>query len=118
MKLYRRVFVPNPSFRFDPEELSNLAETVVYVSDMPMFDNLIGDEHVHRFEYRIADRMDDFDPNEDIIAYYGDSMIFAMMVMYLSDNFDAFDIARFSSKKQGYIIREVSYAKFIRQEQE
>ena len=48
----------------------------------------------------------------DIIAYYGDSIIFALMIMYLADNFDAFDVARYSGKQQGYIIRSLSYDKF------
>ena len=112
MKKYNRVFVPNPSFRFDPEDLALLASSIVYVCDMPMFDNLIGPEHVNRFEHRIADRLSDFNPETDIIAYYGDSMIFAMMIMWLVDNFDAFDVARYSAKQQGYIIRTLSYDNF------
>lgn len=112
MRKYRRVFVPNPSFRFDPEQLAIIANETIYVCDMPMFDNLVDDEHIHRFEHRVAERLDNFDPSEDIIAYYGDSIIFAMMIMYLSDNFDSFDIARYSAKQQGYVVRELSYAKF------
>ena len=100
MDKYKRVFVPNPSFRFDPQELANLAETVVYVSDLPMFDNLIGVENIHRFEHKIAERMADFNPENDIIAYYGDSMIFALMIMFLCDNFDRFDVARYSKKEE------------------
>ena len=113
MEKYKRVFVPNPSFRFDPTELNNLADAVVYVSDLPMFDNLIGDENINRFEHKIAERMADFDPAADIIAYYGDSMIFAIMVMYLCDNHYGFDVARYSSKLEGYVIRELAYDKFL-----
>jgi hypothetical protein len=78
-----------------------------------MFDNLVGDENVHRFEHKIAERMADFNPKNDIIAYYGDSMIFAIMIMFLCDNFDAFDMARYSSKLEGYVVREMSYDKFV-----
>ena len=113
MEKYKRVFVPNPSFRFDPTELNKLADSVVYVSDLPMFDNLIGDENINRFEHKIAERMADFDPAADIIAYYGDSMIFAIMVMYLCDNHDGFDVARYSSKLEGYVIRELAYDNFV-----
>jgi len=113
MKKYNRVFVPNPNLRFDPEELASLGNSIIYVCDLPMFDNLIGDENVHRFEGRIRERLADFDPNLDVVAYYGDSMIFAMMIMWLADNFDAFDVARYSSKQQAYVIRELSYQKFI-----
>jgi len=114
MKKYNRVFVPNPSFRFDPEDLALLASSIVYVCDMPMFDNLVGQEHINRFEHRVADRLMDFNPETDIIAYYGDSMIFAMMIMWLVDNFDSFDVARYSAKQQGYIIRTLSYDNFTR----
>ena len=113
MKKYNRVFVPNPNLRFDPEELATLGNSIIYVCDLPMFDNLIGFENRHRFEGRIAERLENFNPREDVIAYYGDSMIFAMMVMWLSDNFDAFDVARYSSKQQAYVIRELSYENFI-----
>jgi len=110
--MYKRVFVPNPSFRFNPSELGNLAAEIVYVCDMPMFDNLAGLDNVDKFEGRVAERLANFDPQKDIVAYYGDSMIFAMMIMYLADNFDAFDMARFSSKKQEYIVRRLSYDHF------
>lgn len=112
MKKYQRVFVPNPSFRFDPEELALIASSIVYVCDMPMFDNLIGEEHINRFEHRVAERLENFDPRNDIVAYYGDSMIFALMIMFLADNFDEFDVARYSAKQQGYIIRKLSYQNF------
>lgn len=110
---YKRAFVPNPSFRFNPEELNTIAESIVYVSDLPMFDNLIGDENIHRFEHKIAERMADFDSDMDVIAYYGDSMIFALMIMYLCDNYDAFAVARYSSKLGSYVIRELNYDNFV-----
>lgn len=112
MKKYDRVFVCNPSFKFDPVELSNLANEIVYVCDMPMFDNLVGEEYEPRFEGRISERMDNFDPTKDIIAYYGDSMIFALMVMFISDRWEWFDIARYSAKKSGYIIRQMKFESF------
>jgi len=113
MRRYKRVFAPNPSFRFDSEDLDGLADSIVYVCDRPMFDNLLGDENIHRFEYRVAQQLNDFDPENDLIAYYGDSLIFALMVMWLCDNFDTFDVARYSSKQKGYVIRTLSYAKFM-----
>ena len=110
---YQRVFVCNPSFKFNPDELAHLANEVIYVCDAPMFDNLAGDEYIPRFEGRVAERMADFNPNKDIIAYYGDSMIFAMMVMWISDKWESFDIARYSAKKSGYVIRNIQYDNFI-----
>jgi hypothetical protein len=113
MKKYKRAFASNPSFKFDSDELINLAETVVYVSDRPMFDNLIGEENIPRFEHKIAERMFDFNPEHDIVVYYGDSMIFALMIMYLCDNCDNFYLARYSQKEKIYVIRELAYDNFV-----
>ena len=111
-KKYSRVFVPNPNFRFDPTELNNLADQVIYVCDRPMFDNLMGDDHISSYEGKIAERMMDFNPEADVIAYYGDSIIFALMVMWLSENYTVFDMARFSSKEQTYLVRAMSIDNF------
>jgi len=112
MRKYDRVFVCNPSFKLNPDELAQLAEQVVYVCDRPMFDNLSTDAYIANFEGRVSERMADFDPNKDVIAYYGDSMILAMMVMWIAGEWDSFDIARYSAKKSGYIIRRISYDNF------
>jgi len=111
-KKYNRAFVPNPNFRFDPTELNNLAEHVVYVCDRPMFDNLMGEENISAYEGKIIERMSDFNPETDVIAYYGDSIIFALMVMWLSENYTVFDMARFSSKEQTYLTRAMSIDNF------
>ena len=112
MRKYDRVFVCNPSFKLNPDELAQLAEQVVYVCDRPMFDNLSTDAYIADFEGRVSERMADFDPNKDVIAYYGDSMILAMMVMWIAGEWDSFDIARYSANKSGYIIRRISYDNF------
>ena len=111
-KKYSRAFVPNPNFRFDPTELKNLADEIIYVCDRPMFDNLMGDDHIPSYEGKIAERMMDFNPESDVIAYYGDSIIFALMVMWLSENYTVFDMARFSSKEQTYLVRAMSIDNF------
>lgn len=110
--MYRRVFVPNPNFRFDVNQLAEIANEIVYTCDTPMFDDFMDDQYIDRFELKIADRLADFDPRQDVIAYYGDSMIFALMIMWLSENFESFDVARFSTKKHTYITRTLSYKKF------
>lgn len=110
--MYRKVFVPNPNFRFDVNQLSEIAKEVVYTCDLPMFDDLMGDEHIDRFEHKIAERLSAFDPKKDVVAFYGDSMIFALMIMWLSENFDSFDVARFSTKKNSYLIRNMSHHNF------
>ena len=48
------------------------------------------------------------------IAYYGDSMIFAIMIMWVSENYSDFDLARFSTKEGKYIIRRMSFENFTR----
>jgi len=40
-------------------------------------------------------------------------MIFAMMVMWIADKWESFDIARYSAKKSGYVIRNIEYDNFI-----
>lgn len=114
MKKYNRIFVPNPNHRFDTDALRDVAKEIVYVCDRPMFDNLMGDEYIADFEHRIATRMEDFDPNKDAIAYYGDSMIFAIMIMWVSENYSDFDLARFSTKEGKYIIRHMSFENFTK----
>jgi len=113
MLKYKRAFVSNPNYRFDTQGIFDIANDIVYVCDTPMFDNLMSDEFLNKFEHKIAQRMRDFNPEEDVLAYYGDSLIFCMMIMWLADGVDKFDIARFSAKQNCYLIRSLSYDKFI-----
>lgn len=112
MKKYKKVFVPNPNFKFDVNQLLDLADEIVYACDTPMFDELMTDEFIEKFEGKISDRLKVFDPETDVIAYYGDSMVFVLMIMYLSERFESFDVARFSAKRNAYLSREVSYRNF------
>lgn len=116
MLKYKRAFVPNPNYRYDTQDIFNIADDIVYVCDTPMFDNLMGDDNLHRFEHKIVQRMHDFNPETDVVAYYGDSLIFSLMIMYLADEFESFDVARFSSKQSQYLIRTLSHSKFIEPE--
>lgn len=109
---YRRVFVPNPNFRFDVNQLKQLSENIVYVCDRPMFDDLMGDEYTHEFEHKVQDSLKDFDPKKDVVAFYGDTMIFAIIIMFLSEHFDSFDVARFSAKNNAYLVRTLNYENF------
>jgi hypothetical protein len=117
MKKYDRVFVCNPSPKFDSDDLSHLANEIVYVCDMPMFDNLFEDQYAKRFEGRVLQRMSSFDPEKDVIAYYGDSMIFALIMMFVSDRWEWFDLARYSSKQSCYVVRRMSFDAFIEHEE-
>jgi hypothetical protein len=107
--------VPNPNLRFDPEQIYSIAEEVVYVCHSPMFDNMMDDSFIPKFEHKIVQQLDDFDPETDVVAYYGDCIIFGMMIMWLADAFSEFDIARYSSKQNQYLVRRLSYDKFTGQ---
>jgi hypothetical protein len=112
MSKYKKVFVPNPNFKFDVNQLLDLADEIVYTCDTPMFDELITEEFIEKFEGRIEERLKSFNPNTDVVAYYGDSVIFALMIMFLSEIYESFDVARFSSKRNEYLVRKVSYKNF------
>ena len=72
-----------------------------------MFDDMLGEEHIPKFEVKIHEALRDFDPDTDIVADYGDAMIFAMMIFHLAEYFDNVRIARFSTKKDMYVVREI-----------
>ena len=107
MKKFDRVYVPHPNFRFPTEPLYRIAHEIVYVCDTPMFDDMIGPEHKTKFEGCIFRKMDDFDPNTDAIAFYGDAVIFAMMVIYVGGFLQPIKIARYSQKLDEYVVREI-----------
>lgn len=107
MKKYNRVFVPNPS-RLDEKPLYKLADQVIYACDSHMYESVMGEEHTDKFEDKIVERLTDFNPNTDVIAAYGDIVIFMMMGLHLSDRFETFDVAKFSQREQAYITRRLS----------
>lgn len=108
MKKFKRVFVPHPNLRFDEAPLHRLADEVIYICNSPMFDDFIGVEYVKSFEVKIKKTLIDFDPDTDVIADFGDAIIFALSIFYLCTNLDSFKIARFSRKNGEYLVREVS----------
>ena len=113
MKKFNRVFVPHPNFRFGTDNLRDLAKEIVYVCETPMFDDLMGDEHSTKFEGKINETMSNFNPDLDVVADYGDAIIFAMMIFYLSERFEGFPVARFSNKRNEYVVREISTEQFL-----
>ena len=108
MKKYDRVYVPHPNFRFPTEPLYRIAHEIVYVCDTPMFDDMIGKDQSYKFEGSVAKKMEDFDPETDVIAFYGDAIIFAMMVLVASDRSDTIRVARYSQKLDEYVVREIN----------
>ena len=113
MKKYKRVFVPHPNFRFGTDNLRELADEIIYVCESPMFDDYADPKHSKKFEGSINKTMQSFDPDHDLIADYGDAIILAMMVFWLAERFDGFDMARFSHKKNEYIVREIFTERFL-----
>ena len=77
------------------------------------FDDLMGDEHSTKFEGKINETMSNFNPDLDVVADYGDAIIFAMMIFYLSERFEGFPVARFSNKRNEYVVREISTDQFL-----
>jgi len=118
MKKFRRVYVPHPNFRFGTEHLKKLGEEIVYVCESPMFDDMLGPEHESKFEQRIRAELRDFDPSKDVIADYGDAMIFAMMIFHLAEFHYEIDIARYSTKKEMYVVRQISSDNFFKREEQ
>lgn len=107
MKKFDRVYVPHPNFRFPTEPLYRIAHEIVYACDTPMFDDMIGPDQKYKFEGSIARKMSDFDLEADCIAFYGDPLIFAMMVSYVLPIAGSINIARYSQKLDEYVVREV-----------
>ena len=108
-KQFRKAFCPNPAPRFDAEPLRKICEHIVYVCDTPIFDDLAGPENKHRFESRVEEAMNEFDPEKDLLVFFGDAIIFAMMIWYVSMELEAdnVSIARFSVKSDEYVIRKL-----------
>lgn len=107
-KKFRRCFVPHYNFRFSAEPLKDLADNIVYVCESPIFDDQFGEEFKNKFERKINKEMSDFDPEKDIIAFYGDAMIFAMMIFKATEQWESIWVARFSSKLNKYLVRQIS----------
>lgn len=103
MQKFRRAFAANPSPRLDTAPLNQIADMVVYVCATPMYDNLMDRREL--FEDRVEQMLIDYDPEFDIIVDFGDPVIFAMMVYFLSD--DKIKIARYSRKDGQYTIKEI-----------
>jgi hypothetical protein len=121
MTKFDRAFVQNPNFRFSAPAIKSIANEIVFVCDVPMFDDLMGAENRKRFEGEVAEKLRTFDPARDVVVFFGDPIIFAMIIQYLTifvlDDNEAIKIARWSAKKNEYVIREISET-FYAEEQE
>lgn len=111
MKKFDRVYVPHPNFRFPTDPLYRIASEIVYVCDAPMFDDMMGPEQRYKFEGAIFRKMEDFDMDTDCVAFYGDPIIFAMMVAYVVPITGQIQVARYSQKLDEYVVREIDVRK-------
>ena len=110
MNKFKRVFASNPNFRFGTNHLQELAEEIVYVCDSPIFDDMIDDPASrNKFEQCVTDKLWDFNPNTDVVAFYGDALIFAMIIWEIGEmKLDTdVSIARWSSKAEKYLVRKL-----------
>lgn len=102
-KQFKRVFAAVNNERFDKTTLNALADETVFVCPVPMFED-IKDRH-DLFEHYIAKAFNDFDPDVDLIADFGDSMIFAMMLFYIGRHYDYVFVARYNRRNANYTVR-------------
>jgi hypothetical protein len=114
MQRFRKIYVPHVNFRFSPSSLLDIADEIVYVCDTPMFDDMADERFVEKFEGKVVEHLDEFSSELDAIAFYGDAVIFAMMAAYLSEKHDSFFVARFSTKRNEYVIRRIGFDMFDR----
>ena len=105
-KVFNRVFALVNNDRMDKSTLNALAEETIFVCPVPMFDDI--KDRTDLFEKYIHDAMHDFDPDRDIIADFGDSMIFAMMAFYLGRYYDTMYVARYNRRNGNYTVRLVN----------
>ena len=117
MKRFKRVFVPHVNFRFSPAALLEIADEIIYVCETPMFDDMVDERFSEKFDSRVVSELSTFSETEDAIAFYGDAVIFAMMVAFLSDKFDSFFLARFSTKRDEYVVRRIGFDLFDKVEE-
>jgi len=103
---FNRVFAPVNNQKMDKTTLYALAEKTIFVCPVPMFDDV--KDRTDLFEKYIAQEMDDFDPDKDIIADFGDSMIFAMMAFFIGRHWDYMHVARYNRRNGNYTIRLIN----------
>lgn len=101
MTKFRRAFAPNPSPRYDQSAPLLIADSIIYVCNKPLYDDLI--DQAADYERMISNVMKDFDPERDLIIDFGDPLIFAMMVYFVSD-FDPVYVGRYNKKLAKYTV--------------
>lgn len=105
MKRFNRVFAPVDNVKFDKSKLEALGDEVVFVCPVAMFDDI--KDRSDLFERYVGDKLKDFDVDNDIIADFGDSMIFAMMAFYIGAHYGRMYVARYNRRNQSYTLRHI-----------
>lgn len=114
---YRKAFLPNPNRRFSAEPVNRIADEIIYICLSPMFDDMCTIEHAHHYEGAIVRALENFDPEQDIMVFFGDAVIFGMMTFYAAQHYDEIKIARYSAKRDEYIVRVISFDIFEKYEE-
>ena len=96
---FKRAFAANPVPKFNVESLDQLAERMLYVCPNPMFDEVIEDDSLSNMYSN---------PDEDVLISFGDPLILAMMIFFLSDC-DYIYMGRYSKKADAYKVKKISY---------
>lgn len=103
--MFKRVFAPVDNVKFDKSKLEALGDELVFVCPVAMFDDI--KDRSDLFERYVHEKLQDFDPECDVIADFGDTMIFAMMAFYIGVNFGRMNVARYNRRNQCYTLRVV-----------
>ena len=103
--MFKRVFAAVNNEKFDKSTLNALAEKTIFVCPVPMFEDIKDRDDL--FERYISIAFEDFDPDSDLIADFGDSMIFAMMLFYVGRHFEYVNVARYNRRLGNYTVRMI-----------
>ena len=110
MTQFKRVFVSNANFRFGTQHLLTLADQIVYLCDSPIFDDMLEDlDTIDRFETSVMDKLRDFNPRTDVLAFYGDVLLLCMALWEIAQmELDyPVSIARWSAKADRYLVKQL-----------
>lgn len=110
-KPYNRVFAGTWTQRLPEQSIQDLGNSVIYMSDRFINDFALTNE-APTFELGVAYALKNFDPATDVVVFFGDTLVVAMAIFYLSTRFKEINIGRWSTHDQNYKIRRVKLDSF------
>lgn len=110
-KRYNRVFAGTWTQRLPEQSIQALGNNVIYMSDRFINDFALTNE-APTFELGVAFALKNFDPATDVVVFFGDTLVVAMAIFYLSTRFKEINIGRWSTHDQCYKIRRVKLDSF------